>query len=222
MLVRQVLLPVKPEVFRPPEPVVLLPHEFAVLLLAYPVHRLAHMLHDVEPVVNDLSGRAGHMLQRGLEIGLPHVHGHSLDPRQLILGELKVVSLKALGLTLVGHVLHRAVDQIANPGHVVVPLAECLFVNAKISRGGRLLAFTAPAYRPLHDAPGFVPGNAHDATRSGQRGALGQNVDDQTLHQQGETPLGLGPGHVDLEDAMLGTVYSGNPSMQKRLELTRV
>ena len=54
MLVRQVLLPVKPEVFRPPEPVVLLPHEFAVLLLAYPAHSRAMLDVDVHPPFNSV------------------------------------------------------------------------------------------------------------------------------------------------------------------------
>lgn len=64
---------------------------------------------------------------------------HSLDPLQLILGELKVVSLKALGHTLVGHILHRTVDQIANHGLVVVPIAECLLVNACPAHFGAML-----------------------------------------------------------------------------------
>jgi len=112
MLVRQVLLPVKPEEFRPLKPEIFLTCEFSVPLLAYPVHRLAHVLHDVEPVMDDFSSRAGHMLKRCLEVGLPHVHGHRLDPRQLLLGELEVVSLKALCLALISHILHGAADQV--------------------------------------------------------------------------------------------------------------
>lgn len=148
MLVRKILFPVEPEVSRALEPVVFLPHEFAVLLLAQSVHRFAHVLHDVEPVMDDLSSRSGHMLERGLEVGLPHVHGHRLDARQLRLGELEVVSLKALGLTLISHVLHVAADKIANQAHVVVPFAECLLVHAQIPRGLRLLAFPPPCARP--------------------------------------------------------------------------
>jgi len=60
--------------------------------------------------MDDLVRRIGHMLERGLEVGLPHIHGHRLDPRQLIAGELEVVSFKALGLALVSHILH-AFDQ---------------------------------------------------------------------------------------------------------------
>jgi len=39
--------------------------------------------------------------------------------------------------------------------------------------------------------------------RSGESDALGQHVDDQPRHQQGETSLGLGPRRVHLDDAML-------------------
>lgn len=222
VFVRQVRLPVEPVVFRALEPVVILHRKLAVLLLANPIHRLAHVLHDVEPVVDDLLRRTRHMLERGLEIGLPHVHGHGLDPRQLILGELEVVPIKALGLTPFGHIHHRTADQIANHGHLVVPLAECLLVNAKISRGLRLFAFPAPAHRPSHDVPGFIPVNAHDTTRSGHRGALGQHVVNQPLNQQGKTSLELGSWRVDLKDAILGAVHSGSPSTHKRIELTRI
>ena len=79
MLVRDVLFPVKPEVFGPFESMVFLGKEFAVFVLADSVYGLANVLHDMEPVIDDLSGRTGHMFERGLEVGFSHVHGHSLD-----------------------------------------------------------------------------------------------------------------------------------------------
>jgi len=42
-----------------------------------------HMLHDVEAIEDDLLPGQRHCLERGLHIGLPHVHRDRLDPIEL-------------------------------------------------------------------------------------------------------------------------------------------
>lgn len=54
------------------------------------------------------------------------------------------------------------------------------------------------------------------------RGALGQHVDDQPFHKQGEAAFALSPRHFDLHHAVLRAVHSRNPCAQERLELARV
>jgi len=63
---------------------------------------------------NYLYGRAGHMLERGLEVRFPHVHGHRLDLIQLLQNELAIISFKALRFAFFRHVFHCAADQVAN------------------------------------------------------------------------------------------------------------
>lgn len=63
--------------------------QLMMLLSAYPVHGLAHVLPGVKPLMYDLPRRARHMLKRGFAMGLPHAHAHSLDPLQLVRRELE-------------------------------------------------------------------------------------------------------------------------------------
>jgi len=65
VLVRQVLFPVKPDVLGALEAFVFLAEQFAMFLPADLVHGLAHVLHDVEAVMDDLVRRLGHSLQEG-------------------------------------------------------------------------------------------------------------------------------------------------------------
>ena len=56
------------------------------------VYHLAHMLHDVEAVVDDLVCRIWYVLNCSLEVRFPHVHDHGLDALDLLRRELLVKS----------------------------------------------------------------------------------------------------------------------------------
>lgn len=71
-----------------------------MFLTANIVYRLAHMLHDVEAVVDDLVCRIGYVLNCSLEVRFPHVHGHGLDALELLRRELLVIILEAFGLAI--------------------------------------------------------------------------------------------------------------------------
>ena len=107
MLVQQVLFPVKPDVLGAFETFVFLTEQLAIFLPADLAHGLAHVLHDVEAVVNDLVRRPGHMFDRGHEVWFPHVHGHSPNALELLHCELPVIVLETLGFTILGHKFHR-------------------------------------------------------------------------------------------------------------------
>jgi len=66
VLVRQILFPVKPDVFGALEALVFLAQQLAMLLTADLIHGLAHVLHDVEAVVDDLVRRIAYVFNRGL------------------------------------------------------------------------------------------------------------------------------------------------------------
>jgi hypothetical protein len=66
------------------------------------------------------------------------------DALELLRPELPVIVLETLGLTILGHKLHRPAEQVADHGHVIVPLAEGLLVDAKIARGIGLLPGLSP------------------------------------------------------------------------------
>ena len=136
MLVRQILFPVKPDVFGALEALVFLAQQLAMLLPADLIHGLAHVLHDVEAVVDDLVRRIAYVFNRGLEVRFPHVQGHGSDALELLGRELLVIVLEALGFTILGHKLHRAAKQVTDHGHVGMPLTEGFLIDAKIARGG--------------------------------------------------------------------------------------
>ena len=68
MFIRQVPFPVKPDVLGALEAFVFLAEQFAMFLPADLVHGMAHVLHDVEAVVDDRVRRIEHMLDRSLEV----------------------------------------------------------------------------------------------------------------------------------------------------------
>ena len=222
MLVRQVLFPVKPDVLGPLEALVFLAEQLAMLLPADLVHGLAHVLHDVETVVDDLARRLRHVLDRGLEVRFPHIHGHSPNPLELLRRELPVIVLETLGFPILGHKLHRAAKQVTDHGHVVMPLTEGLFIDAKIARGVGLLSGLPPPDGSVHDVPGLIPADPHEPAGAGHGGALAQHIDDQALHEQGEAPFGLGPRHFHLKHAVLRALHARNPGMEEGLELAGI
>jgi len=210
VLVRQILFPVKPDVLGALEAFVFLAEQFAMFLPADLIHGLTHVLHDVKAVVDDFVRRIGHVLDRGLEVRFPHVHGHGPDTLELLRRELPVIVLEALGLTILGYKFHRSAEQVADHGHVVVTFAEGLLIDAKIACGGGLLPGLPSPDGSIHDVPGLTPADSHEPAGAGHGGALAQHVNDQALHEQGEAPFGLGPRHFDLKHAVLGALHSRN------------
>jgi hypothetical protein len=71
--------------------------------------------------------------------------------------ELLVIVLNALGFTILGNKRHCVTQQVAKRGHVAVPLAEGLSIDAKIARGGGLLPGLSPSNGFIHKVPGLVP-----------------------------------------------------------------
>ena len=101
-------------------------------------------------------------------------------------------------------------------------LAERLLVDADVSDRPRLFPRVAPRDGAAHHAPGCVPADARDLTRTFDRTALQDQVDDQPLQQPREAAPWLGPRHPHLLHAMGRTRHPRNLGMQMRLKLTRV
>ena len=99
------------------------------------VYRLAHMLHDVEAVIDDLVCRIGYVLNCSLEVRFPHVHGHGLDALELLRRELLVIILQAFGLAILSHKFHSSAEQVPDYGHVVMTFAKGLFIDARYRAG---------------------------------------------------------------------------------------
>ena len=67
-----------------------------------------------------------------------------------------------------------------------------------------------------------VPADARDLTRTFDRTALQDQIDDQPFQQPREAAPWLGPRHPHLLHAMGRTLHPRNLGMQVRLKLTRV
>ncbi len=135
---RHVFPAVQPQVLAALERLVARRHQLSVLVLAYRVHRLADVPHDMEAVEDDLLGRLGHLRPRRLDVGLPHVHGHRLDAVELLLRQPRVVAVETLLLAIFGDVLHRALVQVADQRQVAMALGRRLLVDADPAHDPRL------------------------------------------------------------------------------------
>jgi hypothetical protein len=90
--------------------------QLAVLAFSHRAHRLAHVLHYVEPVVDDPVVRVGQVGAERVQVRLPHVHGDGPYPGQLLVAERLEVAVEARLRALLGDVLDRATLEVADEG----------------------------------------------------------------------------------------------------------
>ena len=100
-------------------------------------------------------------------------------------------------------------------------LAERLLVDAAVTDRPRLFPRVAPRDGAVHHAPGLVPADARDLTRTFDHPALQDQIDDQPFQQPREAAPWLGSRHPHLLHAMGRTLHPRNLGMQVRLKLTR-
>ena len=74
----------------------------------------------MKPVEDDLVVGVDEMSSHRVGVGLPHVHGHRLDARQLLIGETLEIAVQAGRAALVGDVLDRVLVEVTHHGDVVL------------------------------------------------------------------------------------------------------
>src|SRR5204863_8298455 len=98
---------------------------------------------------------------------------------------------------------------------------EGSLVDADLLDRFELAQLQAAAYCALHHAVDLVPAQTHPSCHRARVGFL-QPVDDQRLHQRGETTVGISPGHLDLEHSMLAALDARHIGPDERLEHARI
>jgi len=128
---------------------------------------------------------------------------------------------KALLAAVIGHVFHRACGQVRYHRHVLVALLVRGLIDAQAGRYMLLFASLAASHRPAHDAVHLVPAQPQKLRRRRDVRLL-QPVDHQRLEQRCEPGARLGPGDLDLLDAVLIAVAAGHVSDEDGRELAGV
>ncbi len=146
-------------------------------------------------------------------MGLPHVHGDGLDPRQLLFGQGQIEGIQTGLLAVVGDGFDRRPIEVEDQRDVAVPLGGRLLVHAEPGHDAARLGLLAPGHCPLHQVPGFVP-TGPQQPGAAQDIRLEQDVDGVVFEGEGEPAAGQGPGEADLVEALLGAVHSGRAGMQ--------
>src|SRR5664280_736914 len=208
VLVRKVLLGIEPEVLRTGQGLDSLGTQLAVLALAHGVDGLAHVLHDVEAVKDDLVLSTAQVFFDRVDVGLPHVHGHRGDAVAFGGTEGIEVDVETGLLAIVGDVLDGAAGDVIDQGEVGVVLAGRLLVHPEEGRDLVFLGRSTPGDGPLHDPPTLVPGHLQDVGGARDVGLL-HHVDGEALEGRGEAAAGLGPREADWQTPSVGHLTRG-------------
>src|SRR4030067_3076041 len=123
-----VLLAPKPQEPAPLEKQVSPPPKLIVILASDAVYSLIQVRHDVITIKDDLLVGPRDGLPGGLDIRLPHVHGHARKLFKLRRGKAPEVARQALLASAVGHVLHRPEAPIVHQRLGSVPLGKRLLL----------------------------------------------------------------------------------------------
>ena len=185
------------------------------------VQRLAHVLHNMEPVKNDFLLPFWKHVQHRMNVSLGHIHANGLDSINLFRGELLEIACQTLLTVPLGDFLHRTTIQIANDRDVVLPPAGRFFVDSIAGDDALLLSAEPAAHGPVEDIPGFIPADPQDLA-GGFDICLSQHFNSKALKKQGETGSGLCPRQSYSPNAVFRAFDSGWPCMKQGLELAAV
>src|SRR4030042_5928257 len=221
VLLREVLLTVKPKILRLSQRLVSHLLQRPMLSLALRVHGLTHMGHQMVTIKNNLLLRLRHIAPRRGNVGVPNIHGHGLNCLPLLLRKPLIIAIQTPLLTIISKILHRPRIQVTNQREILVPLSNRLLIHT--DPGTRPLPLgQQPSFdRTLHKVPCLVPTDPQNPSRP-QDVTLPKHIDGQPLKQQREPGTFLRPRQSHLPYPVLSTVYSGRPGMKVRLKLTTV
>lgn len=173
---------------------------------AHVIHGVVEVLGDMKLVEDDLGLCCLHMLPRGLNVGLPHVHGDRGDPCALDRAQGLPEPIQTLLLPILGQVEDAAAIQVGDHGEVAVLLGEGVLIDAQVRHDVLGASAQSPVDGLFLDPLGLIPRNAQQP-RGPLHRALPEQVDGQPLEQGRELAAGFGPGNGNLLDSVCRTCH---------------
>src|SRR4030042_5247825 len=221
VLLREVLLAVKPKILRLSQRLVSHLLQRPMLSLAHRVHGLTHMGHQMVTIKNNLVLRLRHIALCRSNIRVPNIHGHSLNPLPLLLRKPLIIAIQTPLLTIIGKIFHRPRIQVANQREIRVPLPNRLLIHTDPGTRPLSSGQQSSLDRSLHEVPRLVPTDPQNPSRP-QDVTLLKHIDRQPLKQQREPRTLLRPRQSHLPYPVLSAVNPGRTGMKQRLELATV
>lgn len=129
MSLRDVLLRVHPEVFRPLQPLIALFLQLAMFLFAHIIYRLHHVCHQMIAVKHNLLLGLRNILPNRGQIRIPNVHGDGFNLLPCLLRKGGKIIIKTLFLPVISHIFHRPSLQVVDHCNIVMPPASRLLVH---------------------------------------------------------------------------------------------
>jgi hypothetical protein len=97
------------------------------------------------------------MVQRGVDIRVPHIHGNRLNAVDLGCGQLRPEAIQTGLGAFFGHVQNPRPIQIVDQREIAVSLRKSLFVDAQVRNSRGLPSRQSANHRPFLDGMNFVP-----------------------------------------------------------------
>jgi len=179
------------------------------------------MFGDVKLIEDDLAVGVGKVLAGGVDVRVPHVHGHAAHRRSLLLRDAPPEPVHAFLGPLLGYKQHPAPIQIIDHGEVVVPFGKRLLIDAEPLNGFRLTARQSALDSPLLNGMHLIPTQL-ELIGDGFLTGCPEPIDGQPFKQRREPAGGLGPRKLHCPSAMFRAVAARRFRMQDRLILTGV
>src|SRR5271166_2937254 len=195
--------------------------QLLVLAAAHQIDGFRQMFGDVELVKDDLTVCFGKILAGGVDVRVPHIHGHSANRRSLLLRQALPEPIQTFLGSVLRHKQHPAPIQIVDQGEVVVPFGKRLLIDSQTLDGLGLAANQAASHGPLLNRMHLVPTQPELISDGFLTGCL-EPIDGQSFNQSREPAGWLGPRKLYGSCAMRGAVAARRFGMQDRLILTGV
>src|SRR4030042_3692945 len=218
---RNILCPPQPQIPGTLQSLLSTLRKLTMFALSDLVHRCQNMFHHVKSIKNDLLCRVRHIRLGCRNIGIPHVHCHSLNTRQFLFGELLVIALKTFLTTIIPYKLNSAGINVVYQRLIFVSLGYRLFIHSDADGDPVLLARSATINRPLQCVPSPVPAQSTKPRRC-LDAALLSHADYQALKCIRHIRAVFTHLRVDLLYPMYRAVYPRWPHMNICLHLAGV
>ena len=142
-------------------------------------------------------------------------------PFRLRLRQRSPETVQTLLLAVFGNIQHPTARQVIDHRHVLVPLAERLFVHPKMADGVGLPALQAALHGALHDAVDLIPAQSQLLTHGLLAGGF-QPGNGEGFKQRGKAAGGFGPGQLHHAHAVRGALGARRIGVQDGAVLTSV